>query len=125
MHIHIYHSEYHWAIPCKPRLNSFGLNNMMNGPIVLYIYYDLALIRRYVSNHSFTRCIFFNCEIHPINYFAQERMLVAVSQLAASTSHRREFPGVAAVQNINRFRAISASSSDSGMGEHIMGNKCR
>ena len=44
-------------------------------------------------------------------------MLVAVSQLAASTSQRREFPGVAAVQNINRFRAISASSSDSGMGE--------
>lgn len=47
----------------------------------------------------------------------QERMLVSVSQLVRDSSSRREFPGVVAIQHTSgRFRAVSVSSSDSGLG---------
>lgn len=47
----------------------------------------------------------------------QEKMILSVSKLIRELSPRNEFAGIVAVPLTSRFRAVSASSSDSGLGK--------
>ena len=50
----------------------------------------------------------------------QEKMILSMSKLIKELSSRKEFAGVVAVPMTSRFRAVSASSSDSGLGRIII-----